>query len=180
MLRHSKVGVIPAAYGILELLARAAFLPIIPGNNLLPLAGCTYPPITLTASIRRPNRVSHSQRGFTLIELVMVIVILGVLGAVAIPRFVDLRSDAQTAATQAVAGALSSASAINASVRRVNPSQGVAITDCSQGGSLLEGGLPRDYSLGGALPLAIPAGSTVNCTLTGPNGTTASAALTGT
>ncbi|MBK7546835.1 MAG: prepilin-type N-terminal cleavage/methylation domain-containing protein [Rhodoferax sp.] len=38
------------------------------------------------------------QRGFTLIELVMVIVILGVLAAVAIPKFVDLKSDARTAA----------------------------------------------------------------------------------
>ncbi len=53
------------------------------------------------------------QRGFTLIELVMVIVILGVLAAVAIPKFVDLKSDAQQASVQGVAGAAASASAIN-------------------------------------------------------------------
>ena len=53
------------------------------------------------------------QRGFTLIELVMVIVILGVLAAVAIPKFSDLTADARGAATQGVAGALGSASAIN-------------------------------------------------------------------
>jgi MSHA pilin protein MshA len=53
------------------------------------------------------------QSGFTLIELVMVIVILGILAAVAIPKFVDLKGDAAQAAVSGIAGSLSSASEVN-------------------------------------------------------------------
>jgi len=102
---------------------------------------------------------------------VMVIVIIGVLAAVAIPKFVDLGSEARTAAVAGVAGGLSSASAVNYAARKANPAKGVAVANCTDVASALQGGLPSGYTITAA---AIAADASATCTVTGPSATAGS------
>ena len=59
--------------------------------------------------MRSSMNVKASQKGFTLIELVVVIVILGILAVTAAPKFIDLTGDAKASTIEAVRGSLNSA-----------------------------------------------------------------------
>lgn len=56
--------------------------------------------------------MNRRQRGFTLIELVIVITIIGILAAVAIPRYINLQTQARTAKAQALFGSIKAAASL--------------------------------------------------------------------
>lgn len=113
---------------------------------------------------------NKKQSGFTLVELVVVVAVVGVLAVVATPKIMDVAGDARQATLNGIAGALTAATTRNFAQRSANkdtssPYDNIEMKNCTTAKDVLDGGnLPDGYAIT-TLPITELTGKATVCTI---------------
>ena len=118
----------------------------------------------------KPSFPRSAQAGFTIIELIVVIVILGILAATALPKFVDLSGDARLAAAKGVSGAAGSAMSLNYAGclvmnQAVTANKCRAVDNCDDVASLMQGGIPVGFQVRTGTTASTTNGTEIACNI---------------
>lgn len=108
--------------------------------------------------------MGKQQRGFTLVELIVVIVILGILAATALPRFINVTTEARSAAVDGVAGALRSAVGLVQAKYTAAGGTGVSVTMADGTTVTVVAGIPAGTAAGIGAALGSAEGITIDYT----------------
>jgi MSHA pilin protein MshA len=138
------------------------------------------------------GKILNNQKGFTLIELIIVIVVLGILSAVAVPKYMDMKNEAAKATADGVFAAAQGAAAINFAAGLVGKAAAdrpaYEATKCSDG--MIKGddagtclltsldGTPDGWSASGKTITSTFNSKTYTITVTTDESTTSKAVLT--